>query len=153
MSITGLNTATYDFSKEGRLLKPKNSASCGSIAAFLGIMEKSDDLGCIVEESTKGSVLSMKATNIDTLAEATLTINYGGRYGYHAKVMLGSGDQVSVEGGSETAMRRIINYLNNPQSVEKKRATDKQPVRVSADDGETDPFYRRFGHLEDEFAE
>ncbi len=152
MSITGLDTVTYDFSKEGRLLKPKNNVSCGSIAAFLGIMEKSDDLGCIVEESTKGSVLSVKATNVGTLAEATLTINYGGRYGYHAKVMLGNGDQVSVEGGSETAMRRIVNYLNDPQSVERKRLTSKQPVRVPADDVEPDPSCR-FAYLEDEFAE
>src|SRR5574342_576523 len=132
--MNGFNTETYMFSKDGRIFSPKNNDSKSCIAAFLDIVGRSDDLGCIVDEAIKGSIVSVKATHVDTMGEAVLSINCGGLHGYHAKIMLG-GEQLSVHGGPETAIRKIVSYLKAPKPAEKKTPTRKVPVLNREDVG------------------
>jgi len=126
--IDGLDRKTYDFSKDGKIATPKNNDSRTSIEAVLSVIARDNELGVIVDEATQGSVHNVKLTQIDTRAEAVLSINYGGNNGYHAKVTLGNGEQVSPHGGSDTVVRKIVNYLKNPTQQEVKKKTGKFPV-------------------------
>ncbi|MEM3154943.1 MAG: hypothetical protein QW165_05285 [Candidatus Woesearchaeota archaeon] len=147
--ISGLDKCTYIFSRDGKVFSPKNDNSRKSVAAFLDIVAQSNTLNCIVDEVSRGSVHTVKMTHIDTFAEATLSINYGGLYGYHAKITLSNGQQVSVQGGHETAMRKIANYLKNPQKAKKKIC--KVPV-VREAVAVTDQ-HDKYADLEAEFEE
>jgi len=128
--IDGLDRKTYDFSKDGKIASPKNNDSRTSIEAVLNVISRDNELGVIVEEATQGSVHNVKLIQIDTRAEATLSINYGGNNGYHAKFTLGNGQQVSPHGGSDTVVRKIVNYLKNPKQQEAKKKTGKFPAVV-----------------------
>ncbi len=125
--IIGLDRTTYDFSKDGKIARPKNDDSHKSIKAVFSVLDRAEEIGVIVDEVTKGSVHMVKLTHVDTRAEAVLSINYGGSKGYHAKVILGNGQQVSVENGSDIA-RKIANYLKAPKQHEAKKKTGKVPI-------------------------
>ncbi len=151
--IDGLDRATYMFAKDGRVFSPKNDDSKKIVAAFLGVVKQADELSCIVDEQVRGSVHNAKIKHIDTFAEATLSINYGGLHGYHAKVTLGNGQQVAVDGGSDTAIRRIVNYLKIPKPVEKKTPTRKVPVVTNDMVGAESHPHDQYAHLEQKFEE
>ena len=155
--INGLDTSKdiktdkpkYAFSKDGRVALPKNKESYDTIDGVVSVLVRDDELGVIIDEITQGSVQNVKLTQIDTSAEAVLSINYGGTNGYHARVTLGNGEKVSAQGGAETVVRKIVNYLSAPKQEVKKK-TGKFPV-VSRETVTVPEAEDRYSHLEAEF--
>ncbi len=153
--ISSLDRKTYNFSKDGKMAEPKNKDSRSSIEAVLTIISRDDELGVIVDEATQGSVHNVKLTQVDTQAEAVLSINYGGTNGYHAKVTLGNGEQVSAHGGSDTVVRKVVNYLKDPKNQPVKKKTGKFPAvsREAVTVPEADDSDNKYAHLEDELEQ
>ncbi len=135
----------------GQLIKPKqvvmprfggDDRSSMSIESFVNVLDRSDSLECIAEETPHPDGIVVVMTNINNNKKAILTLRYSGKdctpKDYIASITLGVHKQVSFKGGVKKAVEIVEDYLLN-----RRKETTK---RYSPDGSEGE-----YAHLEEQF--
>ena len=125
-NIPELDKGDYTFNN-GASYVPKSDDARASVDAFLQVADDASLADtCIVDRLDERTTTTFVLTNVENYGRVELRINYGGdSNGYHAKVVLVADKQqkqVSVDGGIESAVRKIRSFLGNP-IIDKKKTS------------------------------
>lgn len=156
--LSRLNRDSYEFAiSEGNGAVPRKPAFPSrddertkmSIDAFLKVLDKADDLCCLVEEASSDGGHKVVLKHIITEQTAKLSIIYSGKE-YFAKVALGECTQLSVQEGPEKAAERIVSHLEGKcdSKIYKQRKSPETifggALKVNMEPG-------RYDHLTEDF--
>lgn len=134
--LEGLDVERYAFLTPAGSVLPKRENCRLAVKVFVDALAEVGSLDMICDEQPSDSGLTAAIIHPEnTEPVAVLSVNYGAKGYYHAKVVLQNGKvrkDLVVE-DSASALKRLVNHLTNPSALKPKRKTGSRPIVVDPD--------------------
>ncbi len=134
--LQGLDERTYTFLTPNGSVLPKRQDSMIAVKAFVDALSEIASLDFVCEEESNISGLTATVIHpANTAPVAVLSVNYGARGFYYAKIVLKNGDikrDLVIE-DSDQAVKKLVKHLTNPASLKPKRKTGSRPIVIDID--------------------